>query len=423
MNKNLLLVLMILIGYGSYAQINYEPGYFLDNQGKRHEVLIKNFEWRNNPSMIEYKTSQNSEIMTASIADIQEFRIGEFLKYTRQTVQLDQSSDNLKSLSRTGAPEFKEETVFLKVLIEGQADLYQFTDDVRNRFLFSVNDGPVEQLVFKQYQSSTGNQRKKNNQFRQQLLNNLSCSELGLQDVERLGYSEKTLRSFFKEYHSCTGADYVEYGILETGEKGALNLKIKLGLNQAPLEIEREGSMYAIGHQVKLDMEPSFRIGLEAEYVFPWNKNKWSVFIEPVYQQVKGEKEFNYVSYNPDKVTTFTVDYSMISVPVGLRHYFFLNDDSRLFVNAAYVFNSYVNSNVSDSEEVYFHEMAIRNNSHTVDIGAGYSFRNKFGIEVRYGLPREIFADHSSTSQSPTHGDWKAVNHSFVSLILGYTIF
>ena len=40
------------------AQTKFEKGYFVDNSGQRTEVLIKNLDWKNNPTEFEFKKNE-----------------------------------------------------------------------------------------------------------------------------------------------------------------------------------------------------------------------------------------------------------------------------------------------------------------------------------------------------------------------------
>jgi hypothetical protein len=54
---------------------------------------------------------------------------------------------------------------------------------------------------------------------------------------------------------------------------------------------EMVNDYYSGSGNAKFDNKISFRIGLEAEFILPFNKNKWAVFAEPTYQYYKTEKQ------------------------------------------------------------------------------------------------------------------------------------
>lgn len=53
--KNILSFLLLFIVNNFYGQINFEKGYFKDNNGKQTDCFIKNEDWKNNPYTFKYK--------------------------------------------------------------------------------------------------------------------------------------------------------------------------------------------------------------------------------------------------------------------------------------------------------------------------------------------------------------------------------
>lgn len=131
------------------AQIKFEKGYVINNSGERAEVLIKNLDWKNNPTEFEYKISEASDIKKENIKHVQEFGMDHGNKYIRKTVMIDKSSEQLSHMSETGDPKFEEETVFLKYLVEGKADLLYYENSDLRKFFFSTDHSEVKQLLYK----------------------------------------------------------------------------------------------------------------------------------------------------------------------------------------------------------------------------------------------------------------------------------
>src|SRR5690606_726233 len=151
MKKLLGLVILAMLSIHAYGQIKFEEGYFIDNQGNRIDCLIKNTDWKNNTLSFEYKASENASVQQADIEDVQEFGVLEYMRYKRFTVEIDRSSKNVNALSTKKQPEFNTETLFLRQLIQGNANLYVYEDGNLKRYFFSVNDASVNQLIYKTY--------------------------------------------------------------------------------------------------------------------------------------------------------------------------------------------------------------------------------------------------------------------------------
>ncbi|MCA4783256.1 hypothetical protein IF125_13505 [Empedobacter stercoris] len=145
--KLLKTIFIFLFTISIHAQIRFEQGYIIDNNNQRQDVLIKNIDWLNNPKSIEYKNDETSKIEIATINQIKEFGVDNQSKYVRVDVKIDRSSEDLAKISSIQEPEFKEEKLFLKVLIEGEASLYGFTDNNLKRFFYKTNEGTIEQLI------------------------------------------------------------------------------------------------------------------------------------------------------------------------------------------------------------------------------------------------------------------------------------
>ena len=105
-DKQLLFLLTIISSINCFSQISYEKGYYIDNNNQKTNCLIKNIDWRNNPTEFEYKLSNNSESQKITIKSIREFGIDKISKYVRSTVNIDVSSDILDNLSDNKKPIF-----------------------------------------------------------------------------------------------------------------------------------------------------------------------------------------------------------------------------------------------------------------------------------------------------------------------------
>ena len=77
MKKQLLFLLTIILSFNCYSQISFEKGYYINNSYQKTNCLIKNIDWKNNPT--------------------------------------DRSSEIMDDLNNDKNPTFKEEKLFLKV--------------------------------------------------------------------------------------------------------------------------------------------------------------------------------------------------------------------------------------------------------------------------------------------------------------------
>lgn len=411
MKKQLLTLLTIILTINGYSQIIFEKGYYINNSDQKTECLIKNIDWKNNPTQFEYKLTENSSTEKANIATIKEFGIYNVSKYIRSNVKIDRSEENINDLSYDKNPIFKEEQLFLKVLIEGKANLYFYEDGNLVRFFYNVSNAPIKQLIYKSYHASNF-KIGKNNRFRQQLWIDLKCPHFTMNKFENIDYRKKDLTSFFIKYNECNNHEFVNFAQKQQKEKkDVFNLSIRAGLNHSSLSIQNTISN---SQNVDFDHEFEFRFGIEAELILPFNKNKWALLIEPTYQYYKSEDYIQINSFNWGKLTA-SANYQSIEIPIGIRHYFHLNDNSKIFANISYTPGITINSSIDFSRPNSSkpqNTLEIKTGPN-IDLGAGYKFKNKYSLELRYHTDRDILNDYSL---------WQS-DYKTVSVIFGYTLF
>ncbi len=399
-------LLLSLIAFSGLAQIKFQQGYFIDNSDKITHCLIKNMDWNDNPTFFEYKLSEKDDSKMALIANTKEFGIDKFSKYIRANVRIDRSSEDIEYMSQTKAPIFTEEQLFLEVLIEGNANLYYYEQKSLRRFFFSLNKGPIEQLIFKSYKT-IDNQIGQNNEFRAQLWKSLKCSTLQKYHFESLNYFENQLLKIFEKYNSCLNSDFKNFQANKT--KGYFNASLKVRASSNSLDVVNEDTN--LKNIVDFGSNINIEFGFELETVLGFNNNKWALLVDFNYQSFKGEtttEPFRFV----ENTRTHTIDYKSVEVGFGVRHYFFLNDQSKLFLNAHYVVDLPLNKSVlTETDNPVPGSVSIElSRSTNGAFGFGYKYNDKYSLEFRFETSRYIF-------DPPRRS-----NYGGISLILGYTI-
>lgn len=402
MKNQLFLLLISFLTINSYSQIVFEKGYFITNSGEKTECLIKNIAWKNNPIAFEYKKDENSSIETATIQLVKEFEIYNSSRYIRETVKIDQSSQTLDKLSNTKEPIFAEKQLFLKVLIQGKANLYSYDDG--KLFFYNVDNSKIEQLIYKSYYFGE-NEVAKNEQFKQQLFNAFNGSAITINRLTNIEYKKNSLIAIFEEYNKYQNSEFINFEGKE--KKYSFNISIRPRINNSSLELS---DYLSNSGDISFESKINFGVGIEFEYIFPFNKNKWSLSTEPTYQSYKSEGEKNENNISGGKLIGM-VEYTSIEIPITIRHYFFLNKNSKIFANISVILDRPINSSVELTR-------VDGSNVNTIDIepavnfslGLGYKLNDKFSIEMR------TFSNRNITS-SYIPSDYKNL-----SLIFGYTI-
>ena len=410
MKQQLLILFTAIFSLCSYAQISYEKGYFINNTNKKTSCLIKNVDWRINPTEIEYKLSENDKPKKASIDVIKEFGINNTSKYIKSTVNIDTSSENINKLSNERNPIFIEKELFLKVLVEGKFNLYEYQNkDLK--FFYNSENSNIEQLVFKSYITNV-DKIAKNYMFKQQLSNDLKCSEFKPNRINSVGYNKKDLIRFFTDYSNCNNTDLIDFEKKQKRE--FFNLTIRPRFNSSSMSAQH--LLLIPNNYIDFENKTGIGFGLETEFVLPFNKNKWAFLIEPTYQNFKSEGGINNITSILGGEILTKIDYSSIEFNVGARHYFFLNDNSKIFINAAVIYDVVLKSSIelnrSDSSIGYLAEKVERT-SDNFAFGLGYKLHDKYSIEMRLQTKREALLNLKTWVS-----DFKTI-----SVIFGYTLF
>jgi hypothetical protein len=379
--------LLLLLSYNFsalFAQIRFEKGYFIDNDSSKTECLIKNVDWSYNPTEFEYKLQEKGEVQVAKIANVSEFGVYNFNKYIRAMVKIDKSSDNIARISDFRSPAFVDDMLFLKVLVEGAASLYEYQNRDINRFFYSLDQTNLEQLVFKLYQldeTTVG----ENREYQVQLYENTNCANQANNYFERINYNSIELVKHFILYNQCKGGNFVNMTIKPKRE--SFNLKIKPGVSLSSLSI---GSSFANGGKaIDFSSAMSHRLSVELEFVLPFNKNKWSLFTDPAYQTYTSNTT---APSSGPIITTDSIDinFSNIEFPLGLKHYFYLSTNTKLSLQAAYVIDAMLKSHLQYDNNFAL-EPVLRPR---MCFGASFSYK-KLGVEARYYLNQNILTNAS----------------------------
>jgi len=406
--KKILVFLVFSIYSSLFSQIKFESGYFIDNSGKKTECLIKNIDWNYNPTSFEYKLSENDgQTIQNTIKDVKEFGIYEESKYVRNAVQIDRTSEQLNQLKNSKEPLFQNEILFLKTLVEGNVNLYGYNDSNTKRFFYGKPNTDPKQLVYIIYNVPNESKIGYNVLYKDQIKENLNCSSISNFDIDKLQYKENSLRNIFVKYNECANPSISQTKLKNNTTIFNLNIRPRISFGSLSFDSS------VIKTQFDFDKKTSFSLGLEAELILPFNNNKWSVIVEPQYQYFKGTKTIPLATISGNYLTS-DVDYKSIDLPIGIRHYLFLTNKSKIFINASYSINLDLGSDIQftriDGSKTY-DEIKFKSNTGNFVFGAGYKY-DKYSLELRVNTKRNMLSNYA----------WNS-NYNNISIILGYTLF
>ncbi len=403
-------IIFTFVSFVGFSQTTFEKGYFINNLDQKIECLIENQGWKNNPDQFRYKITSDGDIKTGRLDNVKEFEIFNTSKYRRFKVQLDRSGDKLGALDYEGKIKLVTNTLFLKVLIEGEASLFQYKNSKFTRYFYSINESEAIQLDYKKYRPSD-NGIQQNSHYKQQLWNTFKCDDITIKNIEKIDYTSKDLINFFITYNQCKNANFTNFNIKNTN-KGSISLKIRPGYTLGSVSVEDniENDFLIESRDVDFKNVGSFRIGVEMEFFLPFNKNKFSIVLEPTYQSLKSEERFAYLRLtNENRETTANIDYSSLELPLSIRYNLFLNKNTKLFFNGGFLFDIPFNSTI-DYEEDFLNDFELENSGNII-FGAGLNYK-RYSLEIRYGTNRDM-----------TREDLMSINYNALSFIFGYRIF
>ncbi|MBU2930175.1 hypothetical protein [Winogradskyella psychrotolerans] len=398
MNK-FILFLFLLSSTTIFSQMNFQKGYFIDENNHKVSCLIKNKDWINIPENFDYKLTENDIVQTINFKDLQEFRIFNtdlfYIKY-----KLDQDLKNQKN----EVIEAKGNFIFLKVLLKGEGSLYEYFND-KSYFVYNLGDDDLKFLAAPIKKNKKG--KIISDTFKSELYKNLKCDGFSVKTFKKLHYRQSELTKLFLEYNTCNGIGYDNFYNKRTKTK--FRLKAIAGVNIHPSFSNEFSYVFEYdlppsagggkGYDsdygaINFDAQTNFSYGAEVEILLPLNRNKWSVFISPTYQKLSalsgskevGEHHFNYV------IELSSI--SLIELPIGVRYYMNLDENTQVFTQLAMSTNLIISSDYSQGlEEIdsnFSSELGSSNKKNfNVFFGAGITYK-KFALGVNYYFEKNI---------------------------------
>lgn len=385
--KHTLTILTLLLFTTINAQIAIEKGYYINNNDQRIEGFIKNADWGVSPDSFVFYSSKDADGKTISINNAKSFGLYDITKYERHLVNIDRSSDNLNDLGRDRNPDMKIETLFLKVIIEGDLNLYSHTILTGTKFYVQKKGELIHPLIYKRY-LSYDNKIKENNYFQQQLVSDFSCEGLSF-NTSNLRYRKNDILKYVEKYNTCKGGTSTK---IEKREKANFfNFYLLGGVNYNSFKIENAGNR---NFDFGATANPVF--GFELEFLLPNNNNKWAAFIDGRYTSFSGDGTSSFSSALTDEIFTQEVeaDLSLFDVSLGGRYYFYLNPKTKIYLSASYSLEF-----VSDIDVTYTssQDFVATNGQGSFGVSAGVSWSN-FRGEIRYNTPKDHINSQSEYS-------------------------
>ncbi len=262
-----LTLFILVLSESASGQKTRNEGYIITNVGDTIRGLFSAARWNTSPDHVGFESKGVKKKYKP--LDIKSFYVAnEF--YESAIVNVDHSVANTQNLDYSSTPQFKQDTLFLRVLFRGSKILYHYKNKSGWVYFFS-SDGsnPIEQLVYKRYLvdrlqlSSTKTFAAENRTYIGQLKTLFKqCPDL-TSSIESVMYNQRDLEKLFAKFSRCSGEEI-------TTEQDVKNFRVDLfgmvGVNQPFLKFRSDFPAY--NALVKGDFEaakvsPSLGAGLE----------------------------------------------------------------------------------------------------------------------------------------------------------------
>lgn len=362
--------LILLLCFQAKTQINFQKGYFIDEQDQRTECLIKDVQSLNTPVSFTYKINETSrESFKKELQSVKEFGYYESSTFQKFAVEIDRTGYDQGSIDFDIKPHFENDTLFLELLIDGPANLYQYIDGALLRFFYKTSETSLRQLVYKKYKYDVNKTPRENKYYFSQLSDDLKCSDINLTKINETAYNRSDLESLFIHYNTCKDPDYLPP--VKKRREGKLNLSFKAGPSHMSFWARNTAS-----DDRDIDSRSQWRptVGLEVEYVLPIRNNKWAITFEPFF--------LNYYSEQPAHLGYSYTTINTIVLPLGIRHYLYFNDKMKIYLNPSLGFYLQANSRVDYDE---YRTMGILMPKPNLTISAGFKHADRYSIDICYG--------------------------------------
>ncbi len=380
MKKITLLICLTIFTLTAYSQ-KTQSGYYINssNQKITGEFMEGDFF---NPNALRFKAAGKS-FEKLDIDNTIEYGIADDYKFIKRTLLVDNSNLNINQLSQNRDPNWVQETLFLNVIVEGDASLYSSKYNGVQKFFYSVGAKGIEakQLVYKQYMSrgsSTSYAVKDNNEYKQQLYVDLRCPEdKPIDDFLALSYDIKDLKKIFTGYNSCAKSDHIVYDN-KTGNKLKINYTVFAGLHSTSFSTALTDTK---------DSNITFGVGFELGVVLP--SQKFGLFLRAEYESLSAQasRSVRISEWYGDVTRNYNIDANLMNFSIGPRYFFSISEKSKLYIDAGLQMTFPVSNNDYFVGDDYIFPLG---SAFSITGGVGYSLNNKFGIELRSDTNRDL---------------------------------
>lgn len=319
-----LILTAVLFFNVSDAQDLFQPGIVYGIKGDTLKGMINYYGWTNPKPKISFIEEGKDTAVVLTPNRISGFETGGN-KYRSAAVKTEMTLNNIELLVSNPNLRLSNDTVFLRLIVQGEKSLWFFRNKVHNDQFYIDENGSLSLLIFKKYlkegvhNTSTVGENKG---YLNQLRNYLSESEDLDSQLQTTKYSESSLVALYDKYYKSSGTKRV---FTAKREKIIYEKGIVAGASLTQLN---ENYLQTFGLSFKPSLMPA--AGLYLNIVFPETRGRISAYNELLFTTLKYKSEVNSA---PSYVYNLGLSYLKLNI---MFRYTFKNKESKVnfFLNA-----------------------------------------------------------------------------------------
>ena len=268
------------------GQVNFKKGKIITASGDTINGMIEDQNRLRSPFRISFKADnlekasyfKPSEIK-AAILDSGDYYVSSVIEidmdYVKSTkLKESYSNDNVK----------KVDTVFMRVIIQGNLSLCLFTDDnFKDHFYFTTNTNSYLELIYKRLPVDRNGIvfLKEVSLYKRQLTSLMSDCPDALNKINRTEYNEKALFALFRKFNKCLPGNFISYESHSIPSKSSIYLFT--GLDITKLYFIGSGTYYIENGNFSNSFRPALGIGINIPAIR--GQKKYSALLELAWKQ------------------------------------------------------------------------------------------------------------------------------------------
>lgn len=298
--RQLIFVAVLLCVQWAFGQNNFKKGYIVTTAGDTLQGEI-NFNWNLKPSTLSFRQGAFSN--SYDVDDVSSFQIKGGDLFVQRDVELDASPTVLDKLLEIGQDQMEPARLFLKVLVLGNANLYQSYDEKRQRLHYFIetadSDGTVELIENRRKvprdTEELGNDIsriaglvKTQDKYKQQLTYLLQSCDRSFGEIQKMdALKQKAIMKVIESFNTCY-SNQIVYRQDKKLNGTKFELGIMAGMQLMDVVLESE---FSFSGQLNTDPYLTPIVGLDAQFFFS-NRRVLSMSLQAYYSRFETSETF-----------------------------------------------------------------------------------------------------------------------------------